>query len=180
MQEQHYYHQPKRPPGAMAKMAARLAMAAGAAMFAGVCALTINAIGESEDETAASTRIKFYDYRNGAGAGGYDVVAYFSESAAAKGSAEHFAEWGGEKWLFATAENREAFLQNPSRYIPQYGGHCAYGVASGYLVRGDPTAWTVKDGKLYLNYNANIRIAWLADSDGFLAKSEPNWKELNR
>lgn len=180
MQEKHYYHQPQRPPGAAARTLTFMAMFAAAAMFAGVCALTISAMSGAGEDTAAGKAIKFYEYAGGIGAGGYDVVAYFSESAAQKGSAAHRAEWGGEEWHFVSSENREKFLRDPLRYIPQYGGHCAYGVANGYLVRGDPLAWSVREGRLYLNYSANIRLAWTADADGFIAAAAPNWKELNR
>ncbi|MGI9297668.1 MAG: YHS domain-containing (seleno)protein [Gammaproteobacteria bacterium] len=180
MQEHHYYHQPQRPPGVAARTLTFFAMFAAAAMFAGVCALTINAFSESDGDTAAGQRIKFYEYPGGVGAGGYDVVAYFSEAAATKGIAAHRAEWGGEVWHFASSENLDKFLRDPPRYIPQYGGHCAYGVASGYLVRGDPRAWSIREDKLYLNYSANIRLAWIAAADEFIADAVPNWKKLNR
>ena len=181
MQEHHYYHQPRRPRSGAQKALTFLALSAAAAMFAGVCALTINAMSSGgETDTAAGSRIKFYGYPSGAGAGGYDVVAYFSEAKAQKGSAAHRAEWGGETWHFASPENRDEFLRNPAQYIPQYGGHCAYGVAQGYLVRGDPQAWSVRGDKLYLNYNSSIRVAWLAAAEQFIADAVPSWKKLNR
>lgn len=151
-----------------------------AVLLAVVGALTISAFSNAEQETAATNNIKFFQYPDNLGAGGYDVVAYFSGAHAAKGTAQYATEWGGQTWRFVSAENRETFLAQPARYIPQYGGHCAFGLAQGYLVRGDPQAWTVHNGKLFLNYNNNVRTAWLADADTFIGKSESAWPQFNR
>ena len=136
------------------------------------------AVVDSNDSIDAP--IKFYQYQNGAAAGGYDVVVYVEEARAQKGERTIEARYAGQLWLFASAENRDKFLQTPRRYIPQYGGHCAFGVAQGYLVRGDPLAWTVRDGKLYLNYNKSVRGNWLAGAEGFIVRSEKNWPELTK
>ena len=45
------------------------------------------------------------------------------------------------------------FAANPQKYTPEYGGFCAYGVAKGAKAPIDPAAFTVVDGKLYLNYD---------------------------
>ena len=148
------------------------------ALLAVVGALTINAFSNAEQETAADHNIKFFQYANNLGVGGHDVVAYFVDAAAAPGDARFAAEWGGQTWHFTSAKNRETFLAQPARYIPQYGGHCAYGLAQGYLVRGDPQAWTVHGGKLYLNYSNGVRTAWLADADSFIGQSELAWPKL--
>lgn len=129
---------------------------------------------------SATVQIKFYQYTNGLGAEGYDVVAYFEEDAAVPGAPAYQENFGGMKWQFASAKNRDKFLANPEKYLPRYGGHCAYGVASGYLVRGDPQAWSIRNGVLYLNYSKSIRRAWQANDKKFIARSEKNWPGLNR
>src|SRR5713101_9449198 len=70
--------------------------------------------------------------KRGAAIDGHDPVAYFTKKAAVKGSPEYSYEWAGAKWLFSSAEHRDLFAANPERYAPQYGGYCAYGIASGY------------------------------------------------
>ena len=60
----------------------------------------------------------------------------------------------GAKWKFSTQANLELFKAKPEQYAPQYGGYCAYGVAQGYLVKVEPEQFTVREGKLYLNYDA--------------------------
>ncbi len=109
---------------------------------------------------------------------GYDAVAYFREGAAAEGRAEFAHEWNGARWLFKSAENRDAFAREPGVFAPQYGGYCSYAVAHGYTADADPEAWKVVDGKLYLNYNGDVRRLWEHDIPGFLQKSEQNWPQF--
>ena len=109
---------------------------------------------------------------------GYDAVAYFREGAAVEGSAEFVRQWNGARWLFKSAENRDAFAGMPQAYAPQYGGYCSYAVAHAYTADADPRAWKVVDGKLYLNYNEDVRRLWEQDIPGFLRKSEQNWPQF--
>jgi YHS domain-containing protein len=106
---------------------------------------------------------------------GYDPVAYFTDKKPLKGKAEFTAQHEGATYRFASAANRDAFAAAPQKYAPQYGGYCAFGVASGYKAPIEPDAWTVVDGKLYLNYNQSVRSRWASDIPGFLRKAEANW-----
>jgi len=91
---------------------------------------------------------------------GFDPVAYFTLEKAKEGSKDISVEFLGATWQFVSQENRELFLADPGRYIPQYGGHCAWGtrLSSGH-VAPDPVSWKIVDGKLYLfvNHSANAR-----------------------
>ena len=107
--------------------------------------------------------------------GCYDVVAYFTQSAPVKGNSEFVYVWKGGKWYFANRENQEAFKASPEKYAPQYGGYCAYGTAGGYKAPTDPDAWTVSDGKLYLNYNKKVMENWRKDQANFIDKANKNW-----
>ncbi|MFN0194537.1 MAG: YHS domain-containing (seleno)protein [Aestuariivirga sp.] len=113
----------------------------------------------------------------GVGAGGFDVVSFFTGTPA-EGKAEFSTEWKGATWRFATAENLAAFQSAPEKYAPQYGGYCAYGVAQGYAVKGEPEAWSVVDGKLYLNYSLEVRDQWKADIPGFIATANTKWPKV--
>ncbi len=116
---------------------------------------------------------------SGAAIQGYDPVAYFTAGAPTRGSAEHAAEWQGAVWHFASAANRDAFVASPEAYAPQYGGWCAFGATQGYAADTDPAnAWTVRDGKLYLNWDAAVKQEWSQDIPGNLAKSEANWPAI--
>jgi YHS domain-containing protein len=109
---------------------------------------------------------------------GYDPVAYFTAGAPTKGDAAFEATHDGATWRFASAENRDAFVKEPTRYAPQYGGYCAWAVSQGYTAAIDPSAWTIVDGKLYLNYNAKIQKRWEGNQASFITKADSNWPNL--
>ena len=111
----------------------------------------------------------------GAGASGYDVVAYFTESRPVKGDLAISVSHDGAKWYFASEDNRQAFLANPAKHAPQYGGYCAFAVSQGYTASTDPEAWTVHDGKLYLNYSKGVRSRWERDVPGYISLGNRNW-----
>jgi hypothetical protein len=106
---------------------------------------------------------------------GYDAVAYFTEGAPVRGASGFTHDWNGATWRFATLANRDAFAADPEAFAPQYGGYCAYAVANGYTARTDPDAFTVHDGKLYLNFSRRIRSRWERDIPGHVQKGDANW-----
>ena len=106
---------------------------------------------------------------------GYDPVAYFTESKPVEGSAEFTAEHEGATFRFASAANRDTFVADPLAYAPQYGGYCAYAVSRGYTATTSPNAWSVHEGKLYLNFNRAVRTLWSRDIPGNVMKGDANW-----
>lgn len=118
--------------------------------------------------------------KNGIAIKGYDAVAYFTQSAPTKGSAEFTHEWNGAKWQFASAANRDSFAKDPARFAPQFGGYCAWAVSKNYTADTDPTAWKIVDGKLYLNYNAEVQKMWSQDIPGRIAAGDKNWPSLHK
>ena len=50
----------------------------------------------------------------------------------------------------------KAFKASPSRYLPQNGGFCTFGVSVGKKFDGDPKFAAVIDNKLYLFLNEEI------------------------
>jgi YHS domain-containing protein len=95
-----------------------------------------------------------------------------------KGSKEFTAQWRGATWHFASADHRDRFAAAPEKYAPQYGGYCAWAVGHGYTADIDPAAWTIRDGKLYLNYDLEIREKWLADPARWIRDGDANWPKL--
>lgn len=106
---------------------------------------------------------------------GADPVAYFTQSAPVAGSAEHALMWNGTTWHFANTENLELFMANPEAYAPQYGGYCAFAMASGYIATSVPEAWTVHEGKLYMNFSTGVRRRWARDIPGNIVLGDGNW-----
>ena len=97
---------------------------------------------------------------------GTDMVAYFTESRPVAGDASITHNWKGVTWQFASTENRDLFAANPQAYAPQYGGYCAFAVSEGYIAPTVPQAWTIYEGKLYLNFSCRIRRRWERDIPG--------------
>jgi YHS domain-containing protein len=109
---------------------------------------------------------------------GYDPVAYFTDGKPVKGDDKYVAEWMGAKWKFASAAHRDLFSGSPDRYAPQYGGYCAYGVSQDNLVSIEPDKFKILDGKLYLNYNADVQATWLKDPAGYIKQADAKFQAL--
>lgn len=121
-----------------------------------------------------------YFEKDGVALRGHDPVAYFKENKPVKGSADWKAEYQGSTFRFASQANRDAFTADPARYAPQYGGFCAFGMTNGYKAATDPAAFSIVDGKLYLNYNRDVQSQWSADKPGFIRKADQHWPEASK
>lgn len=112
---------------------------------------------------------------------GYDTVAYFTDNKAVKGSKNFSFKYQGGTFLFKSKENLELFTANPEKYVPQYGGWCAYAAAQdpAILAKIDPEIFTIVDGKLYLNYSRKVNDKWVKDIPGYIKKADKNWPKLN-
>ena len=111
---------------------------------------------------------EFYE-KGGVALRGYDPVAYFTDHKPVPGLPEHRAEHKGSVFLFASKANRDRFVADP-----------AFGAAGGYKAAIDPAAYTIVDGKLYLNYNKSVQKQWSADVPGYVAKADRNWPEVSK
>lgn len=123
-----------------------------------------------------------YNTKKGYAANGYDVVAYF-DGKAINGSKEYSTEYDGVSFKFSSQENKDKFTQDPSQYIPQYGGYCAFAVAkSGRKISINPETFEIRDGKLYLFYNSggtNTLQLWTDQSPKDLqAIADKNWQTI--
>ena len=109
---------------------------------------------------------------------GYDPVAYFVDGKPVEGSKQWSHDWNGATWRFASAAHRDLFAEAPEKYAPQYGGYCAWAVGHGYTAGIEPEAWTIHDGKLYLNYELEIREKWMQDITAWVAAGDENWQKM--
>jgi YHS domain-containing protein len=120
----------------------------------------------------------FFGGRTDTAINGYDTVAYFTEGKPVKGQDSFVHSWKGATWKFASQANLDRFKADPEQYAPQYGGYCAYGVAKGNLVKVEPEQFTVLDGKLYLNFDADVQKLWLKDPQGFNKTADVKFPQL--
>ncbi len=109
---------------------------------------------------------------------GYDVVAYFTMSKPTLGNPTIQADFQGASYFFSSEAHRDAFKATPAKYVPQYGGFCAMGVALDKKLDGDPLAWKIVDNKLYLNLNADVQKKWLTDVPGHLNTANTVWPKI--
>ena len=112
------------------------------------------------------------------GIGGYDPVAYFTDGKPMRGSGYHVTEHDGVTYAFTSERHQKMFAERPGKYLPAYGGFCAYGVAVGKKFVADPEVWKIVDGTLYLNLDEGIQEKWQNDIPGHIKKADANWADI--
>lgn len=123
-----------------------------------------------------------YNLKKGYVANGYDVVSYFNNKAE-EGKNEFVVEFEGVKLKFSSKQNLDKFNKSPKKYIPEYGGYCAYAIgAKGKKVSINPETFEIRDGKLYLFYNkgkTNTLNLWLNEgAEDLQKKADINWQKF--
>ena len=108
---------------------------------------------------------------------GFDVVSYFTgDGVPVEGTEEFTVRYEGFDYRFASEDNAKAFIEEPGKYAPAYGGYCAWAIgANNALAEGDPEVYEIVDGKLYLNFNKDVQGRWEKDIPGFIAKGDENY-----
>ena len=115
---------------------------------------------------------------------GYDVVSYINDNQATQGTKANSADHGGVTYYFVSEANKDAFTKKPEKYLPQYGGWCAYGVgAANQKFPVDPEVFKVVDGKLFLFFNGeapdgthvNALVPWNEDEANLIKQADANW-----
>jgi YHS domain-containing protein len=109
---------------------------------------------------------------------GYDAVAFFLDSAAVKGNELFSYQWNDATWLFSSQNNLDSFKKAPGKYEPQYGGYCAYGMAGGYKAPTSIDTWTIVNGKLYFNYNMQVKEIWNKKRPEYIEEANKKWPDV--
>ena len=116
---------------------------------------------------------------------GYSPVSYLDLGLAQKGLKEFKSTYQDINYYFTSAQQKATFEENPSRYLPQFGGFCAFGVYAGAKFRVDPNKFVVEDDKYYLflyDLEVDAQQLWLSENNhqGLVAKANSNWKKLSK
>jgi len=114
-----------------------------------------------------------------AAANGHDVVAYFAGTAS-PGNPEISVVHRGAKYLFTSIENRDAFLASPEKFLPAFGGHCAWAASQGRKAGPDPKVFRVDGGVLYLNCSKQAEANWLAGQPETMKAATAWWAEQTK
>lgn len=112
---------------------------------------------------------------------GYSPVSYIELNLAQRGSKSFKSEYQGLAYYFTDEEQVKKFEANPGKYLPQFGGWCATGIAVGQKFRTDPNKFLVSNDKLYLflyDLEVDAKQLWISDEKGMLSKAQKNWKKM--
>lgn len=115
---------------------------------------------------------------DGVAINGTDPVVYFTKGKPDSLFNSHARSWMGVEWQFDSDETAQMFEAEPEKYAPVFGGYCSYAASLGYLAKTIPEAWTIYEGKLYLNASLRARELWLQDIPGNIAKGHANWPAI--
>lgn len=161
---------------AMLLSASALAQGAGAATSSPTTQMPARAAVESPTYNAKEHNLG----KGGLAIKGYDPVSYFNEGGGkpVKGLETITATHAGETFRFATQANADLFKANPDKYVPTYGGWCAWAVAKGKKVSIDPKAYIVDEGQLYLFYSDDQVDDWKKARDASRTKADAKWMEI--
>jgi len=107
---------------------------------------------------------------------GADVVAYFTQGKYVQGSPQHSSRYQDVTFRFASAEHKALFDAAPLKYLPQYGGYCANGIAYAIPWGGDADTWRIIDGKLYIFGGQGSLDGFLLDVPGNIKLADQYWK----
>lgn len=124
---------------------------------------------------ANKARVPAVNAADGVGVKGYDPVAYFTFGRPTPGLDQYTYQWKGVTYRFASAEDRDTFKADPEKYLPQYGGYCAYAMALNRIADVDPSRWAIVNDKLYLNNNYLSYHLWALDKSRNIASADRHW-----
>jgi len=109
---------------------------------------------------------------------GYDPVAFHAIGAAMRGNPSILLEYGGYKYLFSSEENKKLFEKDPEKYLPAYGGFCAFGVSLGVLFPIEIDTWEIINGRLVLQFSQEFKKIFEEDTNGNIKKADDNWRKI--
>jgi YHS domain-containing protein len=107
---------------------------------------------------------------------GHDAVAFHVDGKQVKGEPTLATEHLGYTYLFSSEANKAAFETQPEKYLPAYGGYCAYGVSLDVLAPVDIDTWEIIDGRLYLQFSEATKEKFAKDRNECMRKASKNWE----
>lgn len=115
---------------------------------------------------------------------GYCPVAYFAVNKPVKGDAKYAVEYKDVIYYLVNADAKAAFQKNPEKFIPAYGGWCAFGMAIGDKFPIDPTNFKIVNGRLHVflrNRNVDAMQLWNKGIEAdYEKKASAHWMNVNK
>ena len=139
--------------------------------FVVVCLLSLFVTGAA----LADPPITPVNTEQGLAVKGYDPVSYFTTGQPTTGLTQFSTSYKGVTYRLASAENRDRFIATPEKFVPQYGGYCAYAIPLNKIADIDPEQWAIVNDKLYLNNGFLAKSLWSLDKTSNIARGDHNW-----
>ncbi|UYV13223.1 MAG: hypothetical protein NCW75_02805 [Phycisphaera sp.] len=158
----------------------RMFSVASIVLAAGAGAAGISIAGQPSESQEANKPEAVTAYTIRLGVSGYSPVSYLARHRAEPGSPLHRAEHQGVTYFFTDTKQVKAFKADPDRYLPAYGGYCAFGCSVDSKFVPDPTSFEVIDGRTHLflkNDEVDARQLWQdADEREARSKADAFWE----
>ena len=106
---------------------------------------------------------------------GHDPVAFHVEGKPIKGEPTLAVKYQGYTYLFSSDVNKAMFEEQPEKYLPAYGGYCAYGVSLNVLAPVDIDTWEIITGRLHLQFSQATRQKFDENRDECIQQADENW-----
>ena len=135
----------------------------------------------------AQDKTKYYNLDDTKiGLNGYSPISYFEEGRPEKGSKHFKSSYEGINYYFTNQSQKATFDKSPNKYVPAYGGWCAFGVSVGGLFRADPENYKIVDGELLVFLNdieLDARNLWVNTPNGDVENTKnakANWSKFSK
>lgn len=152
----------------------------------GVLSVGVTAFAQQRMTEVSTSRAYLHSFNlpsSGLALEGYCPVAYFAVNKPVRGNPAHSSTFNGVTYQFVNADAKRAFDKEPQKFIPAFGGWCAFGMAVEDKFPVDPRNFKIVDGKLMLflkNTNIDARDLWNNGSESeLLRKAEKHWKKVS-
>ena len=112
---------------------------------------------------------------------GHCPVGYFAVGEALSGQPEFSSEYEGKLYYFVNQQAKEEFDQNPEKYLPAFGGRCAFGMSIEKEFEPDPQNFKIIDGRLHLflkDEETDALELWDKDEAKCLTNANRNWSKI--
>ena len=156
----------------------------GLAITAVLSAMNTSAATNTDTQTSRAYLHSYNLPSTGVALEGYCPVAYFAVNKPVKGDPAYASDHNGVTYYFVSADARDMFDADPEKYIPAYGGWCAFGMAVNDKFPIDPTNFKIVRGQLMLflkNQNVDALTLWNQGNEAdLLSKAQAHWNKVSR
>ncbi len=138
------------------------------------------------DDAGVASRAYLHSYNlpsSGVALEGYCPVAYFAVNKPVRGKPEFASTYNDVTYYLVSADAKKAFDRYPEKYIPAFGGWCAFGMSVQDKFPVDPTNFKIVSGRLMVflkNRNVDALDLWKQSNDAqLIAKADAHWKKVS-